>query len=738
VLVALVSWLLGRLLEGSFSVPWTPVLLSSGALIVALFLSSVLSHTMYLSFLGEGFEQNTFAVLGSLLLGLILMSMLFTTRKRIIGFLQAFFISYIILAVFQLIHIFLPSFTSLGIFFSSSDSAIGLWGDFGFISGAALIGFVLMLQFLKPAKTMRLISIIGGILALFFVILTNIFTVWVLVGLSAISILIYVLIINRLSEVRQFSFLAFGLSLIALFFILANNLIGGMAATLLHVPYIDVHPSFSATVQVTASSLRAHPLFGIGPNRFLGEWLKYRPVAVNLHTLWDTPFTAGSSMLLTVGMLSGILGILAVLFFVLSFFYESIGKVFRNSSTGENTAGFMIFSLFILALYFVLSLLIASPGLPIVVCMFTFVGIFLGTLVEEKQIPVRSIFFLKDQRSSFFSIFFIVALLMVSAGTAYAVTERFAAFVFYQKGVRDAQTGDLAKADTRLVQAINLADIPIFERTRVLLAEQSIQKTLALPSNTLSQDSTKAVLQSAVSVGNASARQAINLDPSDPANYITFGDLLRILAPLKIDGVFSTALDTYNRAINLAPNYPKTYLNVAELYFDSGDNANARVYAKKALDAKSNYTDVFFLMSQIETAAGNSQAAVKQLQDATIIDASNPDTYFELGLLYYQNGNYSDAIGAFRSTVALNAQYLNGWYYLALADQKTGNAKEANDILTALHQRLPDNQDVSNALNGASTQTVDTSATKPTSTKQEKAKKLPLPSTTSGDAKVTQ
>ncbi len=734
ILVALVAWLLGRLLEGSFSIPWSPVLLSTSVLVFALFLSALFSHTMYLSLLGEGFEQNTFAVLGSLSLGLILTSMLFVTRKRIITFLQAFFIAYIILALFQLFHVIFPAHTTLGIFFNSSDSPIGLWGDFGYISGAALIGFVLMLQFMKPEKIMRLISIVGGLFALFFVILTNIFTVWILVGLSAISILIYVLIINRNSEVRQFSFLAFGLSLVALFFILANNLVGGMLATLLHVPYIDVHPSISATFQVAGSSLRAHPIFGIGPNRFLGEWLKYRPVAVNMHTLWDTPFTAGASMFLTIGILSGILGILTVLFFVLSFFYESIGKVFGKSAGEHHVSGQMIFSLFILALYFVIALLIAAPGLVVTVCMFAFVGIFIGALVEEKRINTKHLFFLKDQRSSFFSIFFIVALLMVSAGTAYAVTERFASFVFYQKGLRASQVGDIAKADAHLVQAINLADIPLFERTRVLLAEQSIQKTISMPSNSLSQDNTKAILQSAVSVGNASARQAIALDPSDPANYIAFGDLLRMLAPLKIDGVFNTALDTYNRAINLAPNYPKTYLSLAELYFDSGDNANARVYAKKALDAKANYTDVFFLMSQIETAAGNSQAAVKQLQDATLIDANNPDTYFELGLLYFQNGNYTDAIGAFRATVALNNQYLNGWYYLALADQKTGNTKEANDILTALHTRLPDNQNITNALNNL---TEPATPTKPASTKTEKAKKLPLP-TTSTDTKSTQ
>ena len=126
------------------------------------------------------------------------------------------------------------------------------------------------------------------------------------------------------------------------------------------------------------------------------------------------------------------------------------------------------------------------------------------------------------------------------------------------------------------------------------------------------------------------------------------------------------------------------------------------------------------------------------MQDATLFDPNNPDTYFELGVIRYQSGDYQDATTAFRSAIVINNQYLNAWYYLALTDQKLGNSSEATTILTALHNRLPDNKTISDALNGTTTATTPattTTTTKTTTTTtkttgntsvKEKAKKLPV------------
>ena len=725
VLIAFVAWLIGRLIEGEFRIPWTRMLGAVGIFAVVLFFSSLFSHTPYLAFLGEGFDQGAFAVLGSLLLGLFLASTLFVTQKRIFNFLKVFFFVYIVLAVFQVIHLLFPVSTSLGVFGSNVSTPVGLLSDFALLSGAMVIGSAIILQFAKLERMRKILVTISGILGLFFVALANIFIVWVLVGLSAIVILVYTLVNNRFSENRSFPFLAFGLTLIALLFILANSLFGSALSNILHASYVDVHPSIQATTSTALQSIKHNPIFGAGPNSFAKEWLAYRPAGTNVNMLWDMPFSAGSSFLGTVAILGGALGIISAVILLLIFGYETFRKLFV---TGEKKNGNEIFGLFLITVYFLLAIVFFAPGIAITTCAVMFIGIFFGALVGEGRIKERSFSFLKEPRAGFFSILAIVAFLLVSVGVVYATTVRFASIVYFEKSLASAQKNDIASASTRLSQAIALADMPTYERARLGLAEQAIQQILAAETGATPSDSTKANLQNAISIGNLAGRQAIALDSSDPANYIAFGDFLHMLIPLKIDGVAATATDAYQKAIALAPNYPKAYLNLATLYFDSGDNANARIYIQKALDQKENYTDAYFLLAQIEVAAGNTNIAIQKIQNATQLDPNNPDVYFELGLLEYNSGDYANAIGAFKNTVSLNNQYLNAWYYLALADQKTGNIKDATDILNALHKRLPDNQDVSDALAGKTLTTPTNAIPAPTTNPKEKSKKLPLPS----------
>ena len=728
VLVAFVAWLVARLIEGSFHIPRTPVIASAGILILVLFLSALFSKVPYLSFFGESFESGTFAVLGSLLLGVFLCSMIFAKRARIYAFFQTFFLVYIVLAVFQLVHIFIPNLTSLGMFYNRADTPLGVWSDFSLISGAALIGFVLVLQFMRPTKMARIISLVGAALALFFVILTNILMVWILVGISAVVILVYALIVNRFSENRPFPFLMFGLSLVTLFFILANGLVGPALSNLLNVSYIDVHPSLNASLQVSGASLRIDPVFGAGPNRFLSQWLEHRPTIVNNNRFWDSAFLSGSSFLMTTGVLSGALGILALLMFLLSYGYEGFSKAFRNGTHPED--GIFMFSLLLISFYFILAMLLYSPGISVIIPGFMLVGIFVAALVGEGRIGQIHIGFLKETRAGFFSILAIVLLLMVSAGTAYASTQRFAAGVFFQRGVKAAQNGDLDRANLRIGQAIELADLPLFERTRTAVAAQSIRNTMAASGS--SSEQVRTVLQNAVAIGNAAVLQAIALDPTDPANYTTRGDFMGLLAPLKVEGSFAAAEEAYMKVIEIAPHYPKSYLSLAQLYFEGGDSVKARSYIEKALNEKTNYTEAYFLLARIEAAAGNTAGAIRQLQSATTVDPSNPDTYFELGRARYENGNYSDAAASFRTAISLNPQYFNAWYYLALADIKIGANAEAKSILTALNNKFPNNADVTAALNriGAPVEEPkeDTPTDKKTST-PDKKKAVPVEST---------
>lgn len=697
-LISLSSWLLGRLFEGKFRIAKSPFMFALLALVVVYFISALFSSTPTISFLGEGFGQMTFALIAIFSIILFLASNLFSSGNRTSNFLMILFFLYAVLAVYQLVHLFFPSATALGVFFDPLSTPVGTWGDFAFLSGAVVTGCVLVLEFLKTSRLTRILTIILGLLALFYVSLANIMTVWVLLGISMVLILIYKLVISGTSEKRHFPATAFIVTLVALLYILANNLFGGVVQNLVGAGFLNVNPSFEATVEVAKHSLAKNPITGVGPNRFFHEWVSYRPLAVNEHSLWDVPFSSGVSFFMTLAILGGGLGILACILFLLAFGYESLKRTFVATPEQQGSAVY-VFSMFILALYFVLSAILFSPGVSVVLIAFVFMGLFFASLSVTGRIEEKTISFLKDQRASFFSILCIVFVLLISVGTFYGATERFVAQIYFGKGLNAARVGDIQKTDKRFSQAVSLSDLPTFQRARVLLAEQTLQNLINdSESESMSEDVLRTSIQQIITAGSESARRAIALDPRNPENYLVLGSLMRKINLLKVEGSFDAAKDAYERAIVQAPNYPKSYLAFAELYFEAEKTDEAHEQIALALSKKKNYTDAYYLLAQIEVRAGKTAQAIQKLEDATLVDPNNPNLYFQLGILRYQNKNYTSAASAFESAVARDPSYLNAWYFLALSHDKAGKKEDSLSILRVLHERLPDNEEISRAL----------------------------------------
>lgn len=698
IILTFAFWLFGRLIEGVFRFPKSLFFLSIPIVILVFLISTFFSKSSVASFMGESFDGSSFIVITLLLVSLFLTSVLFRSRKRTLIFLSIFSITYIALALFQLMHIIFPAATALGVFTNKVATPVGTWNDFSLLSGFMLVAFTLLLEFLNPSRMMRIASFIGGILALFFVILTNVFLVWVFVGLFGLFVLVYKIISARQSDKKQFPVFAFVLALIALLFIPANDFIGAIVSERLGTSYVNVTPSLTATSSVALQSIKNHPIVGIGPNQFLHEWLMYRPAEVNNSIFWDFPFQFGHNYLLTIGFLSGILGLLAVLLFVILYFRDGLGKVFLNNNTQDTGNIRFIFSLFILSLYLFLTLLVSAPSISIIVCTFIFAGIFFGNLIATGRLKERTLSFLTDQRTSFFTILISVGTLLISASLLYAVSGRFVSIIYFNKAIRDVGVGDFSKADRRITQALSLSDIPAYYRARVGITQGALNDLLAKTDDNTSGEALKNSIQQLVSAGDAAARQAIQKDPNNIQNYFVLGDFMRLLATLKVDGSIAVAKDAYTRIVDIMPTYPRPELSLARLYSETGDNKTARTYIDKALEKKTNYTEAYFLLAQIEITDGNTANAVKKLEEASAIDPNNPDVHFELGAIRYQAGNYADAEFSFSRVVSIDNSYVNAWYYLALTKNKLGKTSEAIAILEKLHEAFPDNADIAKLL----------------------------------------
>src|SRR4029079_18949613 len=112
------------------------------------------------------------------------------------------------------------------------------------------------------------------------------------------------------------------------------------------------------------------------------------------------------------------------------------------------------------------------------------------------------------------------------------------------------------------------------------LVQQSIngarQATTVSPNNSINWQNLSTIYRSLIGFGqNAesfailAARQAVNLDSTNPQEYINLGGIYCQL------GSWDNAIAAFQQAVNLKPDFPNAYYNLAHAQIQKGDLQNA-------------------------------------------------------------------------------------------------------------------------------------------------------------------
>ncbi len=707
VTLALFFWLIARLGEGKFVVPKDRLILFAGAIPLVFFASSLFSSSKYVSFFGSGFEMGTFGSMFVLFILFFLSSIYFQTEKKLWYFYSAFFLSATVVAIFEIFNIFIgfskisPNLLS-GI---TSGNLIGTWNDFALFFGLVILLSVFTIEFLKTKGLLLIMQYFLLISGLLFLVIINLPLVWILVGLFSIIIFVYsisvqqagVKIIHNGSDKRKFPFTALVVVFISLVFFVGHNSLGGLIDRYVNVPNTDIRPLVSTTTEIAIKAIKHNPFLGTGPNTFLIDWALWQPKQIAQSIFWNVDFNNGFSSILTFVVTTGILGLIAWLLFLLTFFVrgvKSLSKVLINPLSNYFTITTLMISV-----YSWISLLVFTPNVIMFIMAFTSSGMLLGILVYNQIVPVKNFSFLNDPRNSFFSILGLMVLMILTLSTTYLYAEKFASIIYFSKGsvVSSNTIESFSRSEKMLSNALLLDQNDIYYRalSQVYMGEIS----LLINDKTISPDNLKSNIQNLVNLAEQSAMSAVSKNPNQYINYMNMGGVYASLVSLSVKNGYENAVSSYNKAQELAPNNPSIPLARATLEIANKNNGEARNFIDQALLLKNNYTDAVFLLAQIETNEGNLPAAIRQAERAGQLTPNDPTVFFRLGLLRYNNSDYSGAVSAFEQAVILDSQYLNARFFLGLAYQKIGRIEDALTQFKLINKVLPDNKEVKDAMN---------------------------------------
>ena len=711
ILVAFFLFLISKLKRGEIVLPVNGIALVAWALPAVYLISALFSGNSGVSFLGQGFEIDTFGFIAVMVLMLSLVPLLLKTRESVFRIHIALVLSLIILILFQGSRlIFGPDFLSFGIFTSETSNLLGKWNDLGIFLGLTTILSLITLEGLPLNKLSRLIIyIILGISVLFLVII-NFLPVWIIVGLFSLSLFVYGFSKRKFkfgnikqSDEQNLQTTNSGKALIpsivvlivALVFIIGGSSVGGFMSSAFNVSQIEARPSWQSTIDISKQTYSENPLFGSGPNTFGSQWSLFKPQSINNTLFWNIDFDSGVGLVPTSFTTTGVLGGVAWIAFFVFLLYSG----FKNlivSAIDDKASYYLTLSLFLGALYLWVFTVIYIPNVVIVTLAFLLTGMYIASLRHRPgTIIEKEIQFASNPRVGFISILALTILLIISAVSLYMVGGQYVSAVAFQSSLVAANVdGDIDKAEKKVESAIRLGNNDRYYRFAAEINLARINQVISDTERDIEERRTdfQTILGSAIS----NVQKAIEVDNKNYQNWSMLGRVYGSVVPLGVEGAYESAQNSYAEALKLNPHNPEIFLTLArlELAKDANNIEGAKQFIGAALDKKNNYTEAIFLLSQLQIQEGNIQNAITSVEAVVVIEPNNPVFLFQLGLLQANVGDQGKAIAALERAVALNPQYSNARYFLGLNYFQTGKKAEAAEQFTVVSGLNPDNEEV--------------------------------------------
>jgi len=600
--VSIISWALARFIDGEVCVPKSKILLAGLVVVLVTFLSAYFSDAQATSFFGLMFDVGTFWFILGAFLFMLFASLTIRTKEQGQMLLRGFFVSSLVVLFLQTLRYFLPdSALSFGVLRGGTSNTFGTWNSFGFFSGLVLVASVFALEFIKIQKKLKLFLYAAIALSLFSIMAVNLALVWELVGVFSILLFIVKIYVSGDrgdvdKKKSTFAKYFFALAVLAVLFFLSGRFIGNWLPGALGLFNSEISPSLSTTIGVGKSTLTENPFFGVGANRFLEVWAKWKPLVINDTQFRDAVFNSGSGFLPTMAICTGVFGILAWLGFIILLIINGVKSLFKSirHKSDTTTSLFFVLSAFMFTASFFYSIGVAG-----IMLAFGFMGVFIGQSALEGKNSFFKFNFLKDPRNSFFAMFLLVAVIISSAGLGFKFIER-SRSVFYFNKTLSTQDPNQAELFINKAMILNPNDLYFRTYSEIKLARLVIlfqKKDSIIPEEQVD-------LQNSFTEAERGAMLAVNYNTNNYLNHQMLGVVYSTAGGLGVSGAQPKAIEAYLSALRLNPLNPGLRLSIAREYITLGEFTEAKKYAEEALSLAPRYTEALFLLSDIKNSLG--------------------------------------------------------------------------------------------------------------------------------------
>jgi tetratricopeptide (TPR) repeat protein len=670
--------------------------------------SALLSGDMRDAFLGDDFGVYTALFSVTLACVALILPLVEQTKTSLMRLYILFAVSAVCVALFHITRLlFGVDVLSLGIFASETQSMVGTWNDVALFFGLTILLSLIALEQLPLTRSGQSFFGVVVVLSLAMLAVVNFFAVWIVLGLVSLSLLMYNLTKNRFADktltlglVPQKESVPSLLVSVVVFitsvvFIIGGATVGGALSRYTNISYLEVRPSFEATVDI-GRAVYAHDAFvGIGPNKFADAWRLYKDRSINESIFWSTDFTGGNGFIPTAFVTTGLLGAASWVLFFLLFVVTGI-RMLLKSTFADRFWYFIGSSSFASALYIWVMAFLYVPGALMLLLGALFTGIFCCAYVALVPTRTFGLSVLTNKRATFVLVGFAMLVIVGTTTGLYYLSKHASSVYTFGKSVTElAQGATLDVAETGIARAYAMYTNELYALQIGAYQLAKINTLAGLPELTQAQQQE---LQRSIANAVSAGRIVTDADPTDAQGWSLLGAVYSVLASAQVEGAQDRAREVLTKARELDPLNPAHVLREAQLYAAIGEQDTARTKLADAIALKRNYTEALSFLAQLDIAEGKADDAINTTAAIVSFEPNNPARYYQLGVLLSAAGRLDEAIEALTVAVGLDQSYANARYFLALAYAQKGDREAALSQLRLVLELNPGNEVVTDLI----------------------------------------
>jgi Flp pilus assembly protein TadD, contains TPR repeats len=163
----------------------------------------------------------------------------------------------------------------------------------------------------------------------------------------------------------------------------------------------------------------------------------------------------------------------------------------------------------------------------------------------------------------------------------------------------------------------------------------------------------------------------VKKSPNKARGHVAFG------LALFNEGKMEEAIDHYNQAIRITPDYSLPYNNRGNAYVKSGQYQHAIEDYNEAIRLKKDYAEAYNNRGTSYDKLGQYQRAIEDYTEAIRLQPDFAPGYINRGLAYANLGQYQRAIEDYNEAIRLNPNHAEAYYNWGFAYLKLGQYQRA-------------------------------------------------------------